>query len=579
MNKVITIILIILISGLIIYSFLGNQEGFTDSTSTNTTSTTPNLNLVEDLNSESANLNTNSTNNLFPYTGVYNSNSYDNYNHYNGSQSPLIPGTYHEPTGGSVTISTNSDGSLTIKEKNSDKIDLNIYTSSIPNTNSSTISSPSVYYGVNGGSASIVKSGNGEQSIQVMQPNGSVVVYSPSSNLPQLNNPTNNISSSAYFGSTGNSIPSNYNLAYTPSNTTMNNYATNSNTMNSSSTSSGSGSYQQIFYGQTGAVAVVNNANNSAVIVKNGRISSYSNPNPGSGNSTTLKNPYGGTLTVSLVNNQFNITVVDESGNTETFTMNPTQNNLIFNINQYNGSTLNSPNGSSASINSNTVNIVNNDGTTTVYKSYNSPNVFVNPNGGTVVISPTSNNSFLLVVVDNQGNTQIFNPTSSNNQTNNNSNNTNANSFTNIPFLNNIFSNNTNANNPYYSGQGQSQNNQMNNYNPYSSALPSGIPASQIPGGKEDLYILKSEVIPPICPACPTVKACDKKEKCPPCPACARCPEPSFECKKVPNYNSSYYDSGYYGYNDGLGSNISSSSYGGQSLPIPVLNDFSTFGT
>ena len=69
MNKVITIILIILILGLIIYSFLGNQEGFTDSSSS---SSTPNLNLVQDLNPQSnsttSNLNTNSTNNLFPYT-------------------------------------------------------------------------------------------------------------------------------------------------------------------------------------------------------------------------------------------------------------------------------------------------------------------------------------------------------------------------------------------------------------------------------------------------------------------------------------------------------------------------------
>jgi len=42
----------------------------------------------------------------------------------------------------------------------------------------------------------------------------------------------------------------------------------------------------------------------------------------------------------------------------------------------------------------------------------------------------------------------------------------------------------------------------------------------------------------------------------PPCPACERCPEPSFDCKKVPNYRSS-----------------SVSNY----LPMPVLNDFSTF--
>ena len=47
-----------------------------------------------------------------------------------------------------------------------------------------------------------------------------------------------------------------------------------------------------------------------------------------------------------------------------------------------------------------------------------------------------------------------------------------------------------------------------------------------------------------------------KNESCPPCPACERCPEPAFDCKKVPNYRSPSI---------------------GQYLPMPVLNDFSTF--
>jgi len=94
------------------------------------------------------------------------------------------------------------------------------------------------------------------------------------------------------------------------------------------------------------------------------------------------------------------------------------------------------------------------------------------------------------------------------------------------------------------------------NYN-YSSSLPKGIPASQIPAGQEDMYILKSEIVPPVCPACPSSTACPRQEKCPPCPACARCPEPAFECKKVPNYNAAA---------------------GNDSLPTPVLNDFSSFG-
>jgi hypothetical protein len=92
--------------------------------------------------------------------------------------------------------------------------------------------------------------------------------------------------------------------------------------------------------------------------------------------------------------------------------------------------------------------------------------------------------------------------------------------------------------------------------NSATSALPAGVPASQIPPGQENMYILKSEIVPPVCPMCPQAAACPRQEKCPPCPACARCPEPAFECKKVPNYASS---------NDNY-------------LPRPVMSDFSQFG-
>lgn len=45
-------------------------------------------------------------------------------------------------------------------------------------------------------------------------------------------------------------------------------------------------------------------------------------------------------------------------------------------------------------------------------------------------------------------------------------------------------------------------------------------------------------------------------DSCPPCPPCDRCPEPSFSCEKVINYRSP---------------NV------GNYLPLPVLNDFSSF--
>ena len=78
-------------------------------------------------------------------------------------------------------------------------------------------------------------------------------------------------------------------------------------------------------------------------------------------------------------------------------------------------------------------------------------------------------------------------------------------------------------------------------------------------GGREvddDLYILKSKIVPPVCPKCPDVKACPRQKPCPPCPACARCPEDKFTCKKVPDYDV----------------------INTMELPKPVLNDFSSFG-
>lgn len=90
----------------------------------------------------------------------------------------------------------------------------------------------------------------------------------------------------------------------------------------------------------------------------------------------------------------------------------------------------------------------------------------------------------------------------------------------------------------------------------YYDSLPQGVTTNMIPPGEEDLYILKSQVVPPVCPACPSSSSCPRTEAPPPCPPCARCPEPSFECKKIPNYNA----------------------IDNNQLPMPILNDFTTFG-
>lgn len=131
------------------------------------------------------------------------------------------------------------------------------------------------------------------------------------------------------------------------------------------------------------------------------------------------------------------------------------------------------------------------------------------------------------------------------------------------------------------------------NFGPGGGFLP-GVPTPKpkkarcIPAGDEDYYVLKSQVVPPVCPKCPDARTCPSNKKCPPCPAPKRCPEPAFECKKVPNYNAGG-AGGAFGGDGGAGDALagvgdgtggqggSSNSAGGRSAPQPRLNSFSQF--
>ena len=83
--------------------------------------------------------------------------------------------------------------------------------------------------------------------------------------------------------------------------------------------------------------------------------------------------------------------------------------------------------------------------------------------------------------------------------------------------------------------------------------------AAQAAGVDMSKYILKSEIVPPVCPKCPDSRTCPRPTPPPPCPPCARCPEPAFECKKVPNYSAI------------------NAANAGNILPMPRLNSFAQF--
>jgi len=122
-----------------------------------------------------------------------------------------------------------------------------------------------------------------------------------------------------------------------------------------------------------------------------------------------------------------------------------------------------------------------------------------------------------------------------------------------------------------------------------------GVQKGQIPPGQEHLYILKSQIVPPVCPKCPENsgggkggkggKGCDCCPEPPPCPKPERCPEPAFTCKKVPNYSAANVDSvlpggGMMGQEDkdkqnGL-LNGTSAGAGGEGA-MPVLNSFASY--
>jgi hypothetical protein len=107
--------------------------------------------------------------------------------------------------------------------------------------------------------------------------------------------------------------------------------------------------------------------------------------------------------------------------------------------------------------------------------------------------------------------------------------------------------------------------------------------SANVPPGDENLYMLKTQMVTPSCSASPSLGSsaeainngnngsngnngnngnncrANKDSVIPPCPPCSRCPEPSFDCKKVPNYNMGADQTNPY-------------------LPRPVLASFSQFG-
>jgi len=350
-----------------------------------------------------------------------------------------------------------------------------------------------------------------------------------------------------------------------------------------------------------GTIVVVPNGNGSQslqVVLITGNPPVIYTPSETSNNaSNVFYGPQGGTATIIKGNNGLSAIRLDTSSGTYVFVQSKSSTSST----QYYGSTGSTSSPSTSYYEEEYNNPYNQPqvNTNTITGQLQTGSVFYGPNGGKLLVTTNSSNTQILQVTLSNSQQQpiifVYQPPVSGNPSNTTYYGPNGSTAT-VMFVNNeeviqvnttsgIYTfteqgsssyNTTTVNGAYggsagavttpygntaYYAQGPNGNTvagttSSSNSSTYASSLPPGIPASQIPPGNEDLYILKSEVVPPVCPVCPTVNNSSSSETCPPCPACERCPESAFECKKVPNYNA--IDSNY--------------------LPIPVLNDFSTFG-
>lgn len=343
----------------------------------------------------------------------------------------------------------------------------------------------------------------------------------------------------------------------------------------------------ETFYGPNGSHAIISTdiSGNVTVVITdtNGDKTIYTSTAP---NSVTFVGPNGGKAEIITKTNGYKtIMVTYPDGTTVIYSNDGNGNNQnnYDNYNHYTGEfenvTFYGPNGGTAQVvktpDDNTIVITYKNGITEIYyiDGNASSETYVGPNGNKAKIITTSNGQKAVEITLNDGSKLIYNSNTGNVTTYNGS-------TGDIDHYNGYnhdhYQNQTNYDTAYASGPrgnsisattytgpaGNSATKYEVNPNDYYNSLPAGIPKSQIPLGEEDKYILKSQIVPPVCPKCPDVQcpavssSDSSSADTRPCPPCSRCPEPSFTCEKVPNYNA----------------------FNAKTMPLPVLSDFSNFG-
>lgn len=348
-------------------------------------------------------------------------------------------------------------------------------------------------------------------------------------------------------------------------------------------------SNSQTYYGPNGSSAIIEHESNgeSTLVVTGEDGVSITFTSSGSdsfvatnGATASVKTNYNGSASVEIKDKNGNILLILTNSGSGSDSDAISSNNFVGadnydNYNHYSGTSAPTifygPNGGTAKINqtpgSNNIVVtykngltelfqtnINNNGQPIIYYSQNGNMARIIDVGGKKAIEISSSNGSKVVYTGDNMYTYNENQDTTMNQYDAHSNTTGADV-------------NASTNFGQYSGQTNMMTGPAGNTvatydsSSYYNSLPAGIPKSQIPVGDEDLYILKSQVVPPVCPKCPEpIMQCPENKfdatKCPACPPCGRCPEPAFDCKKVPNYKSFNQDY----------------------MPVPVISDFSTFG-
>ena len=345
--------------------------------------------------------------------------------------------------------------------------------------------------------------------------------------------------------------------------------------------------YRKSFYGENGASAQFQKGTNGnyRLIVRSSNGSTHTYTDSGTTDNIYI-GPGGATATVYHSNDTvikvkdkngniiLTLTTDQNSGNISSTTQNGTTATNYDNYNHYNGTSYPSvfygPDGGTAKViqtpNNNTIVITNKNGTTEIYYidtngTNASVSTYYGPNGGSAKMITDNNGNKSVQITTPDGSKIVY--TGDNVYTYDSQDDT----INQYDVDNNTTGTDVSAS-TYYGPYGGEVNtvtgpagNTYSTYDPsaYYNSQSNGIPRAKIPPGDEDLYILKSQIVPPVCPKCdPVVKCSDNFDatKCAPCKPCGRCELPPFECVKRPTYNA---------FNPDI-------------MPVPILSDFTSFG-